>query len=431
MKLRTFFTAAMAALVLATACNKENPTPAPSDQEPLIKVRASLYQFTKATDTAFEEGDEIGVNIFKGEEVYLYNASFTNTLGSFEPAVAHKWYKESDVEATITAVYPRTDALDSYSGTATFTVNADQSAKEGYKGSDLLLATTTSAPTESAVSLPFKHALSKISITIDNKLEEDIQNVWFTDVYGSVTYDPKAPFTTLAASGSQGTVKAYKSGDNTWVLIVAPQEEVAPKLALTTASGKQYTFVLAENVTFTSGKVSTATVEVKETSIYTSFTPEISDWVADNELNFSQDETDVELPEQGENVQNTHIICLDPNDNWEMSDARFVVYSWGEGVDATWTEMTDPEGDGIYTCYISGNHTSLLFCRMNPNVQENRWNKESDTDATKPLWNQSPDLSVPTDHVNCYKIAEGVWDKNDVNEQNQPTWNGSWIALTK
>lgn len=299
MKLRTIFTAAMAALVMATACNKENPSPVPSDQEPLIKVSASLYQFTKATDTAFEEGDEIGVNIFKGEEVYLYNASFTNTLGSFEPAVAHKWYKESDVVATITAVYPRTDALDSYSGTATFTVNADQSEKEGYKASDLLLATATSAPTESAISLPFKHALSKISITIDNKLEEEIQNVWFTDVYGSVTYDPKAPFTTLETSGSKGTVKAYKSGDNSWVLIVAPQEEVAPKLALTTASGKQYTFILDENVTFTSGKVSTATVEVKETSIYTSFTPEISDWVADNELNFSQDDTDVELPEQG------------------------------------------------------------------------------------------------------------------------------------
>lgn len=299
MKLRTIFSAAIAALVMGVACNKENSTPTTSDQEPLIKVRASLYQFTKATDTAFEEGDEIGVNIFKGEDVYLYNASFTNNLGSFEPAVAHKWYKDAEVQATITAVYPRPDALDSYSSTATFTVNADQSDAAGYKGSDLLLATTTSAPTESAVSLPFKHALSKISVTIDNQLEEEIENVWFADVYGSVTYDPKSPFTTLQKSGSQGIVKAYKSGDNTWVLIVAPQEEVAPKLVLTTASGKQYTFILTENVSFTSGKLSTATVEVKETSIYTSFTPEISDWVADNELNFSQDESEVELPEQG------------------------------------------------------------------------------------------------------------------------------------
>ena len=94
---------------------------------------------------------------------------------------------------------------------------------------------------------------------------------------------------TGAATGSAGTVKAYKSGDNTWQLIVAPQT-ASPKLALTTASGKQFTFVLSENVTFTSGKVSTATVEVSTETIYTSFTPEIEDWVADNELNFSQDE---------------------------------------------------------------------------------------------------------------------------------------------
>lgn len=299
MKLRTVFAAALAALAMATACKKEDPAPSNGDQDRLIKVRASVYNFVKATDTAFEEGDEIGVNIFKEDEAYLYNAKFTYTLGALTPDTPHKWYKE-DVEAVITAVYPHNDAVNEYAATESFTVNSDQTEFVQYQASDLLLAKTSSKPTENAVTLPFKHALSKISVTLDSKLEEEVENVWFTDLYGTVTYDPKNPFETLAAAGEKGTVKAYKSGDNTWVLIVAPQENVTPKLAVTTASEKQYTFKLEEAVSFGSGKLNTATVTVEETNIYTSFTPEITDWTADKELNFSQNEEDVVLPDQGE-----------------------------------------------------------------------------------------------------------------------------------
>ena len=298
MKLRTVFAAALAALAMATACKKEDPAPSNGDQDRLIKVRASVYNFVKATDTAFEEGDEIGVNIFKEDEAYLYNAKFTYTLGALTPDTPHKWYKE-DVEAVITAVYPHNDVVNEYAATESFTVNSDQTEFVKYQASDLLLAKTSSKPTENAVTLPFKHALSKISVTLDSKLEEEVENVWFTDLYGTVTYDPKNPFETLAAAGETGTVKAYKSGDNTWVLIVAPQENANPKLAVTTASGKQYTYTLEEAVSFGSGKLNTATVTVEETSIYTSFTPEITDWTADKELNFSQNEEDVVLPDQG------------------------------------------------------------------------------------------------------------------------------------
>lgn len=429
MKLRTVFAAALAALAMATACKKEDPAPSNGDQDRLIKVRASVYNFVKATDTAFEEGDEIGVNIFKEDEAYLYNAKFTYTLGALTPDTPHKWYKE-DVEAVITAVYPHNDAVNEYAATESFTVNSDQTEFVKYQASDLLLAKTASRPTESAVTLPFKHALSKISVTLDSKLEEEVENVWFTDLYGTVTYDPKNPFETLAAAGETGTVKAYKSGDNTWVLIVAPQENANPKLAVTTASGKQYTYTLEEAVSFGSGKLNTATVTVEETSIYTSFTPEITDWTADKELNFSQNEEDVVLPDQGGEgekeeegeIQNMHMVFLDPNDNWATSNARFVAYSWADGIEATWTDMTDTDGDGVYGCTILGTHTSVIFCRMNPSVSENRWNKDTDTDESKPLWNQSPDLTVPTGKEICYKIDEGVWNKDG-----EPAWSGSWV----
>ena len=293
MKFRTLFTIA-AAGIIAMACGKE-PATQPTPEKLSIKLSASLYQFTKATDTAFEDGDKISVNIFN-PECYLYNAQFTYTGGQLTSATPYEWYEDPEVEATVTAMYPASETMEGFAATQSFMVYADQSTKVGYAASDLLLATAKAYPTAEAVNLPFKHALSKIVVNVDNQLKEEIANVWFTDVLGAVSFST-ADHSDLTATGTAGTIKAYKSGENTWQLIVAPQT-ASPKLALTTVSGKQYTFVLSEEVTFTTGKVSTATVSVSPESIYTAFTPEISDWVADNDLNFSQDDEEVVLPEE-------------------------------------------------------------------------------------------------------------------------------------
>ena len=269
-----------AGTILFAGCKKApvGEPATPSSKDRTIKFTTSLYQFTKATDTAFEENDAIGVNIFT-PECYLYNAKYTFSNGALAAATPNEWYEDEDLEATITAVYPFNHALNSYLGTDSFTVNADQSTKDGYTMSDLLFAVTKSKPTEDAVKLPFKHALSKIVVTLDNQLGEEIAQLWFTDVLGTVSYDPKDPFS-MTTSGSAGTIKAYKSGQDTWQLIIVPQT-ASPKLALTTASGKQFTFILDGEETFTSGKLSTATITVSKESIYTSFTPEIEDWTSD------------------------------------------------------------------------------------------------------------------------------------------------------
>ena len=362
MKIKSLISAAFAGLIMAVACEKapvEQPTPS---EKLTVKLSASLYQFTKATDTAFEDGDQISVNIFN-PELFLENAKFTYNAGQLTSATPDAWYDDTELESTVTAMYP---AAEAYAETQTFMVNADQSTKAGYAASDLLLAQTTAKPTAEAVNLPFKHALSKIVVNVDNQLKEEIANVWFADVLGEVTFST-ADHSDLVATGSEGTVKAYKSGDNTWQLIVAPQT-ASPKLALTTASGKQYTFVLSEDVTFSAGKVSTATVTVSTETIYTSFTPEISDWVADNELNFSQDETDIELPEVEDAVLTACKLTIKVNKAISWYDKY--IYSWGAdetqfsgawpGTKAEW----DKE-DGDYYVYYHNFDASMNGMTIN------------------------------------------------------------------
>lgn len=360
MKFRTLFTIA-ATGVIAMACGKE-PATQPTPEKLSIKLSASLYQFTKATDTAFEDGDKISVNIFN-PECYLYNAQFTYTGGQLTSATPYEWYEDTEVEATVTAMYPASETMEGFAATQSFMVYADQSTKVGYGASDLLLATAKAYPTAEAVNLPFKHALSKIVVNVDNQLKEEIANVWFTDVLGEVSFST-ADHSDLTATGTAGTIKAYKSGENTWQLIVAPQT-ASPKLALTTVSGKQYTFVLSEEVTFTTGKVSTATVSVSPESIYTSFTPEISDWVADNDLNFSQDDEEVVLPEEPEITACRLTVRVNKVIDWYDK----YVYAWDASstLTAAWpgTKAEWDKEDGDYYVYYHNFDASLNGATIN------------------------------------------------------------------
>ena len=102
-------------------------------------------------------------------------------------------------------------------------------------------------------------------------------------------------------------------------------------------------------------------------------------------------------------------LYLQPNENWLKDGARFAAYFFGNG--ETWVSMTDADADGIYEVEAPTGYPSVIFCRMNPANTTNNWNNK---------WNQTADLTVPTDGNNLYTVAAGTWDKG----------NGTWSAFT-
>lgn len=99
-------------------------------------------------------------------------------------------------------------------------------------------------------------------------------------------------------------------------------------------------------------------------------------------------------------VESAGKLYLIPNANWTMDNARFAAYFFGNG--ERWLDMTDADSDGCYECEIPEGYPSVIFCRMNPNTTTNNWNNK---------WNQTEDLTVPTDGTNCYTVKEGTWDQ--------------------
>ena len=95
-------------------------------------------------------------------------------------------------------------------------------------------------------------------------------------------------------------------------------------------------------------------------------------------------------------------LYLQPNANWNIDNARFAAYLWGNGVSAVWYDMTLVEGEtNIYEFTLPEGYENIIFCRMNPNAAANDWNNK---------WNQTADLKVPTDGTNLYIVKEDTWD---------------------
>lgn len=403
-KLTTLATLVMVALAAISCNNREEPTP--QTEQKVISVATSLYNFTKATDTAFEADDAIGIHIVTNN-TYLDNAKYTYNGKAWKGEQTNYWYKDENVTSNIYAYYPYTNAGAYSSEGYSFTINPDQTTPAGYTASDLMVANTTSKPTAEPVYLNFHHALSKVVININSELEETVSSVMFCDVYG--TAQVSLDGTTATASGSKGDVKALNVRDydvnvkdNVWQLIIVPQAEVSPRLIITTSAQKQYTFDIESATTFAGGKVSTATISLTKESISTSFTTEVTDWTADKELNFGQTGSSDVTP-------TSKTIFFQPNENWLKDGARFAAYFWNESGDM-WIDMDQVGSSNWYCCKTPEGFANIIFCRMDPSTKENLWENK---------WNQSADLTVPTDNQILYTLEEGEWDNG----------KGSWSKL--
>ena len=100
---------------------------------------------------------------------------------------------------------------------------------------------------------------------------------------------------------------------------------------------------------------------------------------------------------------NNDEIHFKPNDLWKSDNARFAAYFYKGNTTNVWKDLTK-NGD-IYTCEKPSGCTHVIFCRMNPDVKTNSFDKGNG----KPLWNQTRDLALPTDKKNFYTLEEGAW----------------------
>ena len=101
---------------------------------------------------------------------------------------------------------------------------------------------------------------------------------------------------------------------------------------------------------------------------------------------------------------NCKTIYLKPNDNWKSNNAWFAAYFFNNSTGTnSWVKMeaaTQCSGNLYYTTIPDG-FPNVIICRMNPASSSMEWNNK---------WNQTGDLTIPTDGKNQFTLSEGVWD---------------------
>ena len=90
--------------------------------------------------------------------------------------------------------------------------------------------------------------------------------------------------------------------------------------------------------------------------------------------------------------------------NWTKNDERYAVYYF-KGNDVHWENMTKLSGT-VYYAMIPTGYSDIIFCRMNGANQTNDWNYK---------WNQTADLTVPTNGNNLYTVPSNTWDNANNN----------------
>ena len=91
-------------------------------------------------------------------------------------------------------------------------------------------------------------------------------------------------------------------------------------------------------------------------------------------------------------------VYLKPSDEWKNDNARFAVYYWKDSENG-WVDMEDVGCTGEYfKADIPVKYTDIIFCRMNPNATEYKFEDGI-------VWNKTGDLKVPNDDKVLYNMT--------------------------
>ena len=269
--------------VLLSACSaggeggevvpSEPSIPAQPTERMPIDISTSI---TRATETAFESGDQIGLFVVNrnadGTSTALQTSGnhVDNMLYTFStvwtPAAPVYW-KDTKTCADFYMYYPYRKSVASVSAMP-FDVAADQSTVAAYKASDLLVGSKLNVvPSKQAVDIVAKHVMSQVEIVLkagngftDASLASAEVSLRLNDMKTSATVDLSTAAVT--ATGTASSLTPYKDG-GTYRAIVVPQKVEMGNLITVTVDGTDYN--LKKAFTFTAGKRHTFTVTLAKT----------------------------------------------------------------------------------------------------------------------------------------------------------------------
>lgn len=226
--------------ICLTGCSNEEVDTTDNNLMKFSVVHPSQQGSTRATATAFEANDRIGIFITEQDAPlqvsgnYVNNAPLTYEGGVWKPDRPIRW---NDGTFNIYAYYPYSTPSLSVDD-APFSVATDQStvrsatAPSGYEASDFLWAGSNKLTASGdAINLQFKHRMSKLLIRLvkGEDYEGELPNeaeVYIHNTVPSATIDLSVGVVTRNPHGKAQSIKAQEMGGQKFTAILVPQRIV-------------------------------------------------------------------------------------------------------------------------------------------------------------------------------------------------------------
>ena len=315
--MKRYLTLALAALTLAACQQTVEPDMAPGkvQVEPVI---------TKATEVNFESGDQIGLTMTKVNDTEAYAANECLTFDGTVFTGELNWYADAYSEADVYAYYP----YDAQGTPASYVAVLDQT--EGIAQADFMAASKEGVlPTLNAITMVFKHMMTKIVVNVDNQSGATVESVVIAGSAASAALDLEAMTVTAAAEAAD--VKAYEAtAGKVWKAIIVPGTAKL-QLVVTLSNGKKVTQPLAE-MTLKSGGQYTINARILADNMIVSASGEIENWTDEGEIGFEGEGTTEELPVEFtehdgyfvyDGVEYKTVTLADGN-TWMAENLRFI-----------------------------------------------------------------------------------------------------------
>ena len=229
--IKSFASVLFLASVLASCTDGPNePASIDSNGKTEMKFAISHPSQTRATDTAFEKGDAVGLYVAEasapleiaGNTVNNERLVFSGTDWTADRKLF--WDKGT---YNVFAYYPRIEHVTSITDLP-IKVSEDQTGG-GYEASDLLYASLAGvAASADPVSLKFRHIMSKLTVRLikGEDYEGDIPadaTVYIHNTVTDATVDLAAGVATRDPKGTRRTVTARRNAQANYSAIVVPQ----------------------------------------------------------------------------------------------------------------------------------------------------------------------------------------------------------------
>lgn len=311
MTVKSIFTlAAAAAAMMSASCSKDGGRAEAGDLQLRLST-GKILAGTRASGeglqlTQFASGKKVdiflaenvdgtattsGSGVTSYEQPLSYTADGSGGLtlysedGGSSATIVPQYWPASGKGLFIYGVYP-SGAASSISGTATFTVQADQSSPDGYNASDLMTGAPSQNPATRtasyAVKLNFTHRLTKVDISLtegDGFTSGDLASakVYIVNTLPSVTFSADGA-TFGEAQGSATDILVCSSGTEGSAIIVPQTVTSGTGFIKVAVGGGSYVYKLASGVTFEGGRAYTYSIKVNKTGL--SVASDIAAWTS-------------------------------------------------------------------------------------------------------------------------------------------------------